>query len=287
MDYFKLNARKWLVDSYSDIEGIANLRLQAFSLFVDVWKPVSVLDIGCGDGRFLNSIDQVHRRVGIDSSRQMLEICRENITDVQFITGDLEDSTFTASLKSLGKFELITMQGVLHYLQSPLESLSPLRHVSGASTIFLLNFRNRLFNLNSRSHYYNSPINVATKDNLLKEISFWKEMLEKNMKFDWTNIIKKNIKFDESFWTAVNAFGINPETLDSNGITDNFWNPDNLSVWKQFTPLEILALLKKVGFQAIDFLTIRGNYDDLVTGYNSSSMIEESSFIVAASRKVD
>lgn len=80
----------------------------------------SMLDLGTGTGRMLELFAPLYGRgVGIDLSREMLDVARANldragITKAQVRLGDL----FAAPVEH-GAFDLVTMHQVLHFLDDP------------------------------------------------------------------------------------------------------------------------------------------------------------------------
>lgn len=84
-------------------------------------KAKSVLDIGCGNGRFLkflldNKI-QLTSYVGVDNSRELLSIARSIFTDFEdfFLEADVEESSWSRNLDK--KFDLIVLFGVMHHIK--------------------------------------------------------------------------------------------------------------------------------------------------------------------------
>ncbi len=83
-------------------------------------KPISVLDLACGNGRFGDFLIEkkidVSKYVGMDASKILLSKARESIVDprYKFLEKDLLSDDFSIS----EKFDLITMFGFIHHLPS-------------------------------------------------------------------------------------------------------------------------------------------------------------------------
>jgi SAM-dependent methyltransferase len=76
-------------------------------------RPIDVLDLGCGTGRYFHALTNVRRLVAIDVSAAMLERARQPVGGmaadaVTFVEGDFLTHEFEA-----GEFELVYSIGVL------------------------------------------------------------------------------------------------------------------------------------------------------------------------------
>lgn len=88
--------------------------------------PLTILDIGCGNGRFANFLkEQLPERetdyTGVDSSGALLEIARSHTTNTstQFVELDIIDILLhNGSLLPNKTFDLVVAFGVLHHIPS-------------------------------------------------------------------------------------------------------------------------------------------------------------------------
>jgi ubiquinone/menaquinone biosynthesis C-methylase UbiE len=75
-----------------------------------------VLDVGCGNGRFLNDLSQKAKIVafGIDISPNMIEICRQRYGKIIFKVASGEKLQFDDK-----SFDLLTVGCALHHMENP------------------------------------------------------------------------------------------------------------------------------------------------------------------------
>ena len=85
----------------------------------------SLLDVGCGDGKFLWGLDASRwRRTGVEPSRRVVQLVRERIPDIDFVIGDLYSSRLQP-----GSFDVITFWHVLEHLPHPRRVLRRVREL--------------------------------------------------------------------------------------------------------------------------------------------------------------
>jgi len=78
-------------------------------------RPIDVLDMGCGTGRYFHSLRSVRRLVGIDVSRPMLEQAGQPLGGPSFEAGSLTlvEGDFLVHDFDLAAFDLVYSIGVL------------------------------------------------------------------------------------------------------------------------------------------------------------------------------
>jgi len=94
-------------EKYSSVRGVPWKELEF--LFKDIKKDDTVLDLGCGNGRFYEFI-KVKGYTGIDPSSKMIEICKKKYPDCEFIVGDIN--------KINKLFDKVFSIAVLHHIPS-------------------------------------------------------------------------------------------------------------------------------------------------------------------------
>jgi len=88
-------------------------------------KSGRILDVGCGDGRFLWALaDDRWKRAGLDVNSPVIEALRWNFPDIEFLIGDLFSPTLGEAC-----YDAITLWHVLEHLSGPRESLARLHRL--------------------------------------------------------------------------------------------------------------------------------------------------------------
>jgi len=111
-----------------------------------------ILDVGCGDGKFLWALDAERwQRTGVDHCKETLELVRRRIPGLELVDGDI----FSGSL-SEGFFDAVTFWHVLEHLPDPAGVLGRSRALLKTGGWLLISLPNldslqaRLF----RKHWY-------------------------------------------------------------------------------------------------------------------------------------
>lgn len=108
-------------------------------------KTVSVLDMGCGNGRFVDFLSETEAKfeyTGIDSDNKLLEIARDKHhgTNIEFVTGDVTNIPVTT------KYDLVVCFAVFHHIPSEKNRRNLIRKIAnrikpdGRAIISLWNF---------------------------------------------------------------------------------------------------------------------------------------------------
>ncbi len=80
-----------VINSEVDYDLWASYYYDLIGFYIDK-KDISLLECGCGTGKFTNSIKKYINNVeGIDISSKMIEIAKENYPDIPFFIGDFTD----------------------------------------------------------------------------------------------------------------------------------------------------------------------------------------------------
>lgn len=267
--YFQTAGPEWVDESYNRELSVAQNRLDTVIRAIKSYKPKSILDIGCGDGRFLKDLDWIDVRAGIDYSESMLKLADNADNAISLNLIDINRDNSTEQLSQIGEFDILTMMGVVHYLDNPLESVTRLICCCHDQSKIFISFRNRLYNTRPDSKYYSSKLTLSDFSRLEVEKSIWK-----GVNYTTNNFIREvNAQTDaEALIQDMNS------SISYQGVTDSDWNPEEFENWRQFTPLEAILLLKKAGFTTNTIIPLVKSDDISIDQLNNCS-----SFVVAAS----
>jgi len=238
--YFDEKAAHWIDESYDKGPTIAHTRLKAIIELIRSYGPSSALDIGCGDGRLLHMLDNVKVRAGIDYSNRMIQLASANNSPIQFTQVDLNSDEDLTILRNVGRFDVVTMMGVIHYLSAPTRSVRAFQNCMNSNARLVISFRNRLLNAKQTSKYFESSLTQENLNKLNDEIYMWgrvglsaENIIEASCNDPTGHTLARDIRQSGTF----------------EGITDNYWNPEKFEHWRQFTPLEAAVMFEQSGFQ--------------------------------------
>jgi 2-polyprenyl-3-methyl-5-hydroxy-6-metoxy-1,4-benzoquinol methylase len=109
------------MEDWSQIKDTAHEDQRQGAKFVNVWRYIhdnnirSVLDVGCGNGFFLNHVKLGLERVGIEPSETARQKCEYPVYR--------DNNEFEESLHSALRFDMLTFFGVLEHVKDPIELL--------------------------------------------------------------------------------------------------------------------------------------------------------------------
>ena len=91
-------------------------------------NPKKIIEIGCGDGKFIKSLENIKERVGVDSSFQMIKEAKKDSTKVKFIQGNIIKlnfhEKFDASIALFSFFNHFSNQYEIKKIFKKLEKIS-------------------------------------------------------------------------------------------------------------------------------------------------------------------
>ena len=102
-----------------------------------VGEKARVLDLGCGTGYLLNSLNPSYG-VGVDLSANMVSTAQQNYPNLEFIQGDLENKDFISSLQ--GPFDFIILSDAIGYLDDCEEAFLGLHSLCTPDTRLIISY---------------------------------------------------------------------------------------------------------------------------------------------------
>jgi SAM-dependent methyltransferase len=114
---------------------------ERFSRFL-VSPGQRILDLGCGTGRLLDSL-QPSRGVGVDFSTEMVAEARQRHPHLEFIVGDVEDPGVLDRIE--GPFDVILLSDTVGSLDDVQGTLANLHRLCGPETRVVISYYNRLW----------------------------------------------------------------------------------------------------------------------------------------------
>lgn len=134
MDRIAGNRERWLRrNAYFHAEH------QRYMQFL-VPKGARVLDLGCGTGHLLASLEPSYG-VGVDFSSRMIEIARKNFPDLTFEIGDVEAPDLIGKLE--GPFDVIVVSDTIGYFEDCERTLRNLHRLCTPDTRIVIAYFSR------------------------------------------------------------------------------------------------------------------------------------------------
>lgn len=163
--------------------------------YLNLKKNLNVLDIGCGLGFLLSSLNSTHIKYGIEDSLEAKNFIKENYKDILIIEKNINDLT---SLRK--KFDVVILYHVIEHVEYPetlLKSINTILNKNGElilGTPVINTFISNLFGNNYRL-YRKEHVNLYNSKSLkqlLKKTNF--EIVKSEKPFFRTNYFTlKNI----------------------------------------------------------------------------------------------
>jgi tRNA (uracil-5-)-methyltransferase TRM9 len=96
--------------------------------------PLSVLDVGCGNGRFgvflAETFSEPITYHGIDNNRALLDYAQTVLANIPHITATLTEQDIIAQPPETGSYELVVLFGVIHHVPGADNRLAFIHHLA-------------------------------------------------------------------------------------------------------------------------------------------------------------
>jgi ubiquinone/menaquinone biosynthesis C-methylase UbiE/DNA-binding transcriptional ArsR family regulator len=139
-DYFARNAAGWdaLRALHVDEAAVEAAMLEA----IKGRRIDAMLDLGTGTGRMLEVFAPHYRSAtGIDASREMLAVARAKLEAAGIATAALRSGDVSAPQVESGRFDLVTIHQVLHFLEEPAAAIrEAAKAMRPGGTILIVDF---------------------------------------------------------------------------------------------------------------------------------------------------
>jgi SAM-dependent methyltransferase len=143
----KLNKRKIAIKKQNDrLAGERDKWIKKNSFFYKsdqsymrflIKKKSRVLELGCGTGQLLNAVEPSYG-LGVDLSKNMVDVAKKNYQNLNFLQGDMEDLEFILSIKET--FDYIIISDTLGFLDDCQEAFEKLHSLCTKNTRLIISY---------------------------------------------------------------------------------------------------------------------------------------------------
>lgn len=139
-DYFARNAADW--DALRSLHAPDDAIEAAMLGALNGRRIETMLDLGTGTGRLLELFAPLYQSaVGIDMSREMLSVARAKLETAKITKASIRQGDVSAPPVERGRFDLVTIHQVLHYLDEPQVVLNEAaRALRAGGTLLVVDF---------------------------------------------------------------------------------------------------------------------------------------------------
>jgi len=200
-------------------------------------KNDKVLDVGCGTGDLVIDLHKLKfDAYGIDFSKSMIKkavsrATKQGIDRKKFRTVSFFD------YEPDSKFRLIAANGFIEYISEEefVKFIKKSYSMLDKKGFLVFSSRNRLFNLFSHNNYTRSEIRTSSSNELLRECILFNKIknFQEALKQNFKSGLKTNLKYHEREGSDI--------------LVDTRF---------QYTPFQIINLLKKYKFKPVELLPI-------------------------------
>jgi len=100
----------------------------------------SILDVGCGTGKFLSRCNNFEKKLGIDSSDQMICVSKKKYPKIPFVR------TSISNFQTNDKFDVVSAFSVIPYIKNEKNAYLKIKNLLKQNGIFIVSYPNIIFN---------------------------------------------------------------------------------------------------------------------------------------------
>lgn len=201
-------------------------------------KKAKTLDVACGVGDLVISLlKKNYDAFGVDFTSAMIKQAKSDAKKLNLST----DRFFISSVFEFDpktKFNLISANGFIEYISQDqlINFINRSYQLLEKNGILIIESRNRLFNVFSFNKYTQAEIRIKQINHLLEECILFNTA--------------KNLKelLNQNFTSKIS------ENLQQHEYTGNEFTNIMVDKRYQYTPFELIAMLRKYGFEIIDLM---------------------------------
>ena len=158
--------------------------------YIESLEKVSVLDLGCGNGRFYKFLKEKLNRdfkyTGIDNEQAILDIAASELSeDIELINVDLQSSDWLKKLSKGSEYTLIVAFGLFHHIKSYSRReglLSEINNLLASKGILVITYWQFEQNLEFLSKHKTSPSDAILEHYNFEPGDYTLTFGEKNIK---------------------------------------------------------------------------------------------------------
>ena len=122
-----MSEKVWNAEGYQDDFGFVHRYGRGVAEWVDPKNGLRLLDLGCGSGQLTRQFsERGFHVIGVDSSREMLQLARQNYPQIPFQQADARSLPFRS------EFDTVFSNAVFHWISDEKGQRALLRSIAGA-----------------------------------------------------------------------------------------------------------------------------------------------------------
>ena len=244
-EFFEKFSKQWsknAKEDYSDFVNTIKIRNDYVEKICKkfVKKNSKILDVGCGTGDLVIKLSKKgFDSEGVDFASSMIDVAKKDAKKHKISEEKFSNKSFFEYTPK-NKLDLISANGFIEYIsEKELEEfINKSYNFLNKEGYLVFESRNRLFNCFSFNQYTEGEIEINEISNLLRECILFNESdnLNKLLEEKFQSNIKNNLHKHE--------------------ITNSKYATIKVDTRYQYTPMQLISILKKTGFEILDIYPV-------------------------------